>query len=449
MNSHNLNKGRILLAEEEPELASEMRGALEGAGYLVEQAMDGRQCVERATEWGPDLVLLDIMLPKLHGIEVLKALRGAPGTESVPVFICTAKDFKTDQAEAAVLGVHGYLVKPVLPEVLLEKVDQFFQLRGAVSVMPPKPEAEEEPADTPLPYSPDFDPWADRYSLWGCRGSTPTPGSRFLRHGGNTSCFCVTHGDEKYVFDAGSGIRELGGEIMQGKRKRIHLFITHTHWDHIQGFPFFTPAYLPGFEITVWGAELFGKDLKSVFRGQLDRDYFPVQMEDMTSSLEFKHLPSSPIELGDVKVSWEYSQHPGATVGYKIDLGGLRIGWVPDNEFLQGYTGDPRDITRDHPFMAPYRKMVQFLSDVDVLLHEGQYTAEEYPKKVGWGHSSVANACLLMKFAGVRRWIVTHHDPSHDDDFLEQKLAVTRRILRDLDHECRVTHGYDGLTEYL
>lgn len=441
------SKGRILLGEDVRLISFRMRQTLEQAGYAVDEAADGEECLAKARLRQPDLVILDIMMPKLHGIEVLKMLRTDPVTENVGVIMCTARDFKTDVREATLNGVHDYLVKPVEPATLLEKVEAYFQRPGPVSTNPPAPE--QKKADTSAPYVPKFDEWGNRFSLWGTRGSTPTPGARFLRHGGNTSCFCVTYGDEKYIFDAGSGIRELGAEIMRGKRRKLHLFITHTHWDHIQGFPFFTPAYVPGFEITIWGAELFGKDLKSVFRGQLDRDYFPVQMEDMTSTLEFRHLPANPIKLGNAELCWEYSQHPGATVGYKINVGGVKIGWVPDNEFLQGYTGDPRAITRDHPLVTPYRKMIQFLSDVDVLIHEAQYTAEEYPTKIGWGHSNVANACILMKFAGVKRWIITHHDPAHDDDFLEKKLAITRRILLDLGHECRVTNGYDGLTEFL
>lgn len=441
-------KGHILIGEDVRLIAFRMRQALEAAGYAVEETADGEQCLARARATLPDLIILDIMMPKLHGIDVLKALRADVRTASVGVLVCTAKDFKTDQTEAAVLGIHDYLVKPVEPATLLEKVDAFFNQRGAMPAQPPVTAA--EPQAEAKPYTPEFDALGNRFTLWGCRGSTPTPGARFLKHGGNTSCFCLSYGGEKFIFDAGSGIRELGAELMQDPCRRIQLFITHTHWDHIQGFPFFTPAYVPGYEITVWGAELFGKDLKSVFKGQLDRDYFPVQMEDMNSNLEFRHLPAPPIEVGaGVKVSWEYSQHPGATVGYKVEAGGLKIGWVPDNEFLQGYTGDPREITRDHPLITPYRKMIQFLSDVDILIHEAQYTAEEYPKKVGWGHSSVTNACILMKFAGVKRWIVTHHDPVHDDIFLERKLAITRRILRDLDHECAVTNGYDGMIEYI
>ena len=258
----------------------------------------------------------------------------------------------------------------------------------------------------------------------------------------------VVLGDEQFIFDAGSGIRELGLDLLNSQRRNLHLFITHTHWDHIQGFPFFAPAYTPGFEITIYGAEGFGKDLKSVFRGQLDRDYFPVQLEDMQSHLQFRHLSQNPMPVGSAKVSWEFTQHPGATVGYKIEVEGKRIAWVPDNEFLQGYTGPPEDLTRDHPLVTPYLRMIDFLSDADLVIHEAQFTCDEYPKKIRWGHCSISNACVLMKLAGVRRWIVTHHDPLHDDTFLESKLHLTRQILQNLGHDMKVYHAYDGLTEY-
>jgi DNA-binding response OmpR family regulator len=440
-------KGRILIGEDVRLIAFRMRQTLEAAGYNVEGAVDGAECLAKAIAQQPDLVILDIMMPKLHGIEVLKALRTEARTAAIGVIVCTARDFKADQADAASLGIHDYIVKPVEPEILLDKVAAYFSRRGSVPARPaPLPP---EPKSTPNVYLPKFDVNGSRFALWGTRGSTPTPGSKFLRHGGNTSCFCVNYASQRFIFDAGTGIRELGAEIMQAEKQKLNLFITHTHWDHIQGFPFFTPAYVPGFEITIWGAELFGKDLKSVFRGQLDRDYFPVQMEDMNSNLDFRHLPSPPIDIDGVKISWEYSQHPGATVGYKIDIGGFRIAWVPDNEFLQGYVGDPAAITRDHPLVTPYRKMIQFLSDADIVIHEAQYTPEEYPKKIGWGHSSLSNACILMKFADVRRWIITHHDPLHDDTFLERKLAMTRSVLRELNHVCDVCNGYDGLVEYL
>ena len=440
------SKRHVLIGEDVHVISFKMAHALEHAGFAVETAGDGEECLRKARLAIPDLLVLDIMMPKLHGIDVLKALRSDPATERIGVLVCTAKDFKTEQDECRRLGVHDFLIKPFEASDLIMKVEAFFNSsRSPASGR----DGETAAATTAEPFRPQLETVRGCFSLWGARGSTPTPGASFLRHGGNTSCLSITHNNENFIFDAGSGIRDLGLELMRKTSRKLHLFITHTHWDHIQGFPFFTPAYEPGFEIEIYGAEGFGKDLESIFRGQLDSDYFPVQMDDLNSSICFRHLTHNPVDLGDVKVWWEYVQHPGATVGYKIDLDGFRIAWVPDNEFLQGYLGAPESITRDDPLVAPYRKVIEFLSGVDLLIHEAQYTNDEYPDKVKWGHSSISNACLLVKFAGVRRWIVTHHDPSHDDTFLEMQLNVTRQLLSRIGHACEVTYGYDGLTEYL
>jgi phosphoribosyl 1,2-cyclic phosphodiesterase len=345
------------------------------------------------------------------------------------------------------LGALGFLPKPVTKDLLLEAVGAFFA--GTLG--------ETEPADAAAtfavrmgePYHPVLEVEQGKLSLWGTRGSIPTPGAAFLRHGGNTSCMAIEHGGELFIFDAGSGIRELGNELRHGGPRKIHLFITHTHWDHIQGFPFFAPAYMPGFELTVYGAEGFGKSLEAVFHGQLDQDYFPVQMEDLNADIKFRHLTNDGEQFGEVAVTWEWAQHPGATVGYKIDVAGTTVAWFPDNEFLYGYIGSPEDVQEDDAMVAPYRPVIDFLSGVDILIHDAQYTSEDYPAKIGWGHSSVSNACLLAKFADVKRWVVTHHDPMHDDIFLEEKLNLTRQQLARLHHEIPVGHGYDGMTQYL
>lgn len=438
--------GRILIGEDTADIAYLMQVALQAAGYSVEITSDGAECLRRARESRPDLVVLDIMMPKMHGIDVLKALRADPETEEIGVIVCTAKDYKTDLEEALERGAADLLSKPFEAPRLVEKVEAYFTKRARAEVALGHASAAADVRTTA--FAPKLDPTGCRFSFWGTRGSTPTPGARFLRHGGNTSCFSVMQGDDYFIFDAGSGIRELGLEIARGPARRLHLFITHTHWDHIQGFPFFTPAYLAGYELIIYGAEGFGKNLKSVFRGQLDREYFPVQMEDMLADIEFRNLPTDPFTVGAARISWESAMHPGATVGYKIEIGGKKIAWVPDNEFLLGYTGDPGVLTRDHHLVRPFSKMIEFVGDADVVIHEAQYTNEEYPQKVRWGHSSVGNAASLMKLAEVRRWIVTHHDPMHDDAFLESKLNLTRQILTHLDCPAHVVHAYDGMTEY-
>ncbi len=341
------------------------------------------------------------------------------------------------------LGAYTVLAKPVMMDELTKVVGRYFT---NISNKAKPPVVNLAESRTGHPFALDTQLEKVTMKLWGTRGSTPTPGARYMRHGGQTSCFEIRTNSEVLIFDAGSGIRELGLDLLDTGLKDIHLFITHTHWDHIQGFPFFKPAYIPGFNITIYGAEGFGKDLESVFRGQLDRDYFPVQMEDMRASRQFKILDSKPIDIGGLKIQWEYSHHPGATVGYKIDTGEKKIGWFPDNEFLQGYVGSPFELDENYDNLVQiHESLINFLGDVDILIHEAQYPVEEYTSKIGWGHSSVSNACLLVKLINVSRWIITHHD----DQFLENKLNQTRLLLRKMGHSVDVSNGYDGMTEFL
>lgn len=440
-------KRRVLIGEDMAELAGLMADAVAAAGYHVKVASDGEECLRLAQAWMPDLITLDIMMPRMHGIEVLRALRADIRTHHIAVIMCSGKDFKTERDESERFGVVEYLTKPISPARLAERVKHHFD-RCDGTVPPIAPIVPVVRPDNAEVYRQTLNTQRPHFHLWGTRGSTPTLGGRFQRSGGNTSCLSVTIGDEIFVFDAGTGIRDLGLMLVAGTLRKVHLFITHPHWDHIQGFPFFAPAYVPGFDITVYGAKGFGKDLESIFRGQLDRDYFPVQLDDMKSNLHFRHLTEGGLDLAGARITWEFAQHPGATVGYKIEVGAHKIAWLPDNEFLQGYVGPPT-LADDHPLALTYQRMIAFLSDVTVLIHEAQYTPSEYPAKIGWGHSSVANACLLMKLAHVPRWIVTHHDPMHDDTFLETKLNLTRQILAEIGQPTHVSHGYDGMTEFL
>ncbi|MFA5103373.1 MAG: MBL fold metallo-hydrolase [Candidatus Thermoplasmatota archaeon] len=298
-------------------------------------------------------------------------------------------------------------------------------------------------------YKPELDKNLHAIKLWGTRGSTPVSNPGFMRHGGNTACLSIETCDEMVIIDAGTGIRELGLHLISTKFRKLHIFIGHTHWDHIQGFPFFTPAYLPGFELVIYGASGFGKNIKSVFKGQLDRDYFPVQLEDMHSNMSFRDLADSPVKIGDVDVFWDFVNHAGSTIGFKIGIGKKTVGYVTDNEFLEGYTGVPHNIDIDHDIVIPYRKMIEFVSDANILIHDAQYTNDEYPAKIGWGHSSVSNTCVLAKLAGVKKWFVTHHDPMYDDDFLNEKLVLTRQILQEIDCPTEVENAFDGMVLYV
>ncbi len=442
------DKTRILVADDVKVIAQSICWALEEAGYETEVAADGERCLELANSFDPHLIILDLMMPKLHGIEVLKRLKADPFGRQVPVIVCTVKGFRTEIGRARQLGVADLIVKPFEPEDLVAKVGKalsstptFAMETGSLL----KPRVAAAKTD----YQPRLDASGGVFQLWGTRGSIPISGPEYIRHGGNTSCMTLEYGSDLIILDAGSGIRNLGSALAAGPPRKLHLFITHTHWDHIQGFPFFAPAFIPGFEIIIYGAKGFNKNLESLFRGQFDPDYFPIQMENMDAALEFVYLGEEPVRVGEVEVSWEFTQHPGPTLGYKLALPGKTLAWVPDNEVFQGYMGSPEKIPDEEELLALYQPMIDFLTGTDVLVHEAQYTAEEYPGTVRYGHSSVPNACSLAWITEAKRWIVVHHDPNHGDDFLRDKLNLTRQVLDSLGHPGQVVHGYDGLIEYL
>ncbi len=442
-------KTRVLVADDVKVIAQSIRWALEEAGYETAVASDGEQCLELASTFDPHLIVLDLMMPKLHGIEVLKRLKSDPFGRQIPVIVCTVKGFRTEIGRAKQLGVADLIIKPFEPEDLVARVEKALSSAQAVAMDTGNFLLPRNSMAGGLVYRPRLDASGGVFQLWGTRGSIPISGPEYIRHGGNTSCMTLEYGDDLIILDAGSGIRDLGSALAAGPPRKLHLFITHTHWDHIQGFPFFAPAFIPGFEIIIYGAKGFNKNLESLFRGQFDPDYFPIQMENMDAVLEFVYLGDTPIRIGNVEISWEFTQHPGATLCYKLELPGKKIAWVPDNEIFQGYMGRPEKIPGDRALLSLYQPMIDFLTGMDVLVHEAQYTAEEYPATVGYGHSSVPNACFLARITEAKRWIVVHHDPNHSDDFLRDKLNLTRQLLAGLDHPGHVIHGYDGLIEYL
>jgi phosphoribosyl 1,2-cyclic phosphodiesterase/CheY-like chemotaxis protein len=436
---------RILVSDDVRVIALMVGRALTEQGYEVELAHDGEECLNKVASFRPELMILDLMMPKVHGIDILKALRASEETKNIGVIVFSSKSFTTEQRMAEELGAFAFVEKTRDTGVLVELVERYFSTRDATASATIKVTGTAAATD----YKPTLDENQSTFKLWGTRGSIPISGAEFTRHGGNTSCMDVRAGDELIVFDAGSGIRNLGASLMPKGARKIHLFITHTHWDHIQGFPFFIPAFVPGFEVTIYGAKGFGKDLESIFRGQLDSDYFPVQLEDMRATLRFVTMTEQKVTVGPYEVQWEYTNHPGAAIAYKAVINGTTVVWMPDNEFAQGYIGPPQELTLDHPYVVPHLPIVDFLRGADVVIGESQYMNDEYPKKIGWGHTMLSNGCALMKLAGVKRWLVTHHDPVHTDDFLERKIALTRQIFHELCHPIRVDLAYDGMVGYL
>ncbi|MHB8419184.1 MAG: MBL fold metallo-hydrolase [Myxococcales bacterium] len=241
--------------------------------------------------------------------------------------------------------------------------------------------------------------------FWGVRGSVATGGLEFAGVGGNTSCVELRAGGDILVLDGGTGLRSLGESL--GPAVRVHLLLSHLHWDHIQGFPFFAPAYSPQAEVTVYGPAPDDAALRAVLARQMEPPGFPVGLDTLRARLRFRALaPGDELAVGGAGVRAIALRHPQPCLGYLVSAAGRRVLYATDTERL------PEGVLDE--------AMVEAARGADLLIHDSQYTDEEYagrkgPPRAGWGHSTVGDACRLAAAAGVRRLALFHHDPSHDD----------------------------------
>lgn len=258
---------------------------------------------------------------------------------------------------------------------------------------------------------------------WGTRGSVPSPGPGTACFGGNTSCLEVRTADgHGMVFDAGTGIRALGHRLATAAGPlRTELFLTHFHWDHIQGIPFFAPLYDPRSYIRVHAMPQNGSEIQELFARQMSPIYFPVPFEALSARLDFVNTNGKMWMEHGAEVAALPVCHPGDTCGYRIRAGGATVVYIPDNE-LAGplYTDTP----------AEYGRLVEFVRNADVLLHDAMYTEDEYVHRRGWGHSTYSQAIALAEAAGVRRLLFFHHAPDRTDAELSGLLGAQRAELR-------------------
>ena len=247
--------------------------------------------------------------------------------------------------------------------------------------------------------------------FWGTRGSIASPGENTARYGGNTSCVEVRAKDGTViVLDCGTGARELGLHLVRTMPSpmRLHLFIGHTHWDHIQGFPFFVPAFLPGAELNVYAPLGFQQSLEEAMSGQMEYSYFPVKLRDLRSRIHFTELEEGFFRVGDVLVETQYLNHTAPTIAYRMTSGGATVAYVTDHEPFWA----AEDGILHHP---GDQRHIAFMRGADLVIHDAQYTQEEYTNRLGWGHSTIEYATDVALAASVKRLALFHHDPGHDD----------------------------------
>ena len=261
-------------------------------------------------------------------------------------------------------------------------------------------------------------------TFWGTRGSISTPGPQTEKYGGNTACVSVRQGSTIIIFDAGTGIRELGLRLMReyertGAPLEVHLLLSHTHWDHIQGLPFFSPAYLPDTKLNIYGSPKKGRFLASILEGQMDTEYFPISMREWGSRVAIREIKNHCIDINGIEVvSEEQHYHPGGSIRFRLSSGAAKIVYASDVELDAFITGRPAD--KSKKVKAQVAAYKAFIQDADLLIGDGQYSTEEYKRCVGWGHTSMPVLAEVASECGVKRLAVFHHDPQHSDHYLDR-----------------------------
>lgn len=274
--------------------------------------------------------------------------------------------------------------------------------------------------------------------FWGVRGSIPCPGPKTQKYGGNGACLELrVEGDERiFIVDAGSGIRELGTYLMANDLPNgpfnIELYLSHTHWDHIMGFPFFVPIYIPNTKMKVFGPVTFEEDpLEDVVGGQMKYRYFPVNVGELSSDIEYIRLKENPgIDLGNgIHLVTKFLNHPITALGYRFEHKGKVFCTCYDTEpFRNLFITDPEDPDYDEAMAVEGEEVAieqnkaieEFFAGADLLIYDAQYTEEEFPARVGWGHTYIEYAIAAANRAGVKKLALFHHDPDRTDDQIDE-----------------------------
>jgi phosphoribosyl 1,2-cyclic phosphodiesterase len=388
-----LSHETILLVDDDPAILQLFRDALEPAGYRTVGLEDGGSLQTTVDEVVPALIVLDIMMPGADGLTLCRQLRTGPRPYRGPIIICSAKHYQADKQVAGEVGANAYLEKPFAPGRLLSIVRDF--LAREISVR-----------------------W------WGVRGSIPTASKETIRYGGNTPCVEVRISgvDDLFIWDGGTGLRELGRSLRgPGHRTRGFLCFSHFHWDHIQGLPFFEPAYVAGNTFSLIGPAQPTAGLLQILSGQMASVYFPVGLEQFGARLTFQEIGEGRFMFGGVEFDTLSSLHPGRALIYRLSHGGKRIVYATDNELPLGWkaAGGSTAFEID--------RFVRFFDAAEVLIHDAQFTPEELGRRRGWGHSAWPDVIDLAMEAGVKHLVLFHHDPDHSDEALDEIQAAVRR----------------------
>jgi len=414
----------ILLIDDDEGVRDALAGFLRANGWQVLECGEGDAAVSMAREHRPAAIICDLLMPGTNGYRVCSTIRSDHALRYSLLLAMSGRDFDDTRQAALEAGADEFLAKPIDTQRLLDLLSKV--------ATPPPFEPKEFDTGRMLRSRPPF------LRFWGVRGSVPVPGPSTVRHGGNTSCIELRINGEILILDAGTGIRALGDELIrefQAQPLSLSLLITHSHWDHVQGFPFFQPAYEARNQIRVFGFEGAREGLAGIFSGQMESPYFPIGLGQLPSHIVFEQLKRMSFRVGPVPVQAAFANHPGICVGYRIATGAGPVVYIPDHEpFLRKLIAgrspaETSDEAREFARREDER-FVEFIRGAEILILDAQYDQAEYRTHVGWGHSCVDDAVDLAIRGGVRRLFLFHHDPSHTDEQLDARLNYARSLAK-------------------
>ena len=285
-------------------------------------------------------------------------------------------------------------------------------------------------------------------TFWGVRGSIPTPGNSTQRYGGNTACVEVNIQDQLFILDGGSGLRALGANLIERGKSFVnaHMFFSHSHWDHIQGFPFFIPAYNPSTTLRVYGTKEGDKAIYDLLSGQMQDKYFPVQFSDLGAKIIPDHLQGGTRMIGDVRVNYIPTEHPGGSFAYSLSHESKKVIYSTDNEVDLLLLNREESLSDPSLYRLIPKALLNFMSDADLLIADGQYTDEEYKSKVHWGHPRATTLVDMAKEAGIKSLAITHHDPMQSDDDVDKKINLCRERAAKIGYTGSIFAAREGVT---
>ena len=406
------------------------------------EAEEGATGIDLAFAQRPNVIVCDLLLPKISGLQVCRAIREK--LASPKIIIVAGRTYDIERNAVLEAGGDDYFVKPLKWEKLAAAIRR-----------PRRPRRKLTPRQS---RALKFHPPSTRIKFWGVRGSIPVPGPSTIGYGGNTTCVEVRTNGDIIILDAGSGIRELGLALEQefgSAPINLTMLLTHTHWDHIQGLPFFLPAYKAKNSIRVLGYEGARAGLATILAAQMEVPFFPVSWSDLPGTIKIRELKQMEFSIGKVRVRSKFLNHPGVCAGYRLFTKEGSIAFLPDNEPFEPLKLKLAARDGIHPQKARAQaavqrsKLVEFLKDTDVLILDAQYTDEKYQEHIGWGHGALSRVVSLALEARAKKLFLFHHDPAHDDHKIDEMLERARLLVVESGRKLEVEAAREGAEIWL